>query len=114
MADLIDEIEGEGAAKRQQEGKRSLGVKRILMTQPHHRPKTVEKTSKPRFHARKPQVWKRMWEAWREVVTAFWEASARLLAGERGVEFPEGTFPPSLPFVPYAQTLMLEPRGQPI
>ena len=114
MAALIDEIDEEGAAKRQREEKRSLGVKRILMTQPQHRPKKVEKSPKPRFHALKPEVWKRMWEAWREVVTAFWEASARLLAGEREVDFPEGTFPPHLPFVPHSEILMIDARGQPV
>jgi len=113
VVDLIDEIEEEGATARELEEKTPLGVKRILAAKPAHRPKKVVKSPKPRFHARKPEVWKRMWEAWREVVSAFWEASARLLAGERDVEFPEGTFPPHLPFVPFAETLLVEPRGQP-
>ena len=30
------------------------------------------------------------------------------------VEFPEGTFPPHLPFVPFAETMAIEARGQPI
>ncbi|MCP3996871.1 MAG: hypothetical protein GY722_17680 [bacterium] len=113
MADLIAEIEVEGAGAGALEGKTSQGVKRILMTQPQHRPKTTARSPKPRFHARKPGVWKQIWEAWREVVTAFWEASERLLSGERDVEFPEGTFPPHLPFVPFAETL-IEARGQPV
>ena len=54
-----------------------------------------------------------MWEAWREVTAAFRQASARLLAGERDVGFPEGTFPPHRPFVPFAETLLIEARGQP-
>ncbi len=114
VAELIVQIEVEAAAERQQKRKSSLGVERILAYNPHHRPKAVESSPKPRFHARKPEVWKRMWEAWREIVSAFWEASARLLAGERDIEFPEGTFPPHLPFVPFAETLMIEPRGQPV
>ena len=113
VAHLIEEIEEEGAVARELEEKTSLGVKRILAAKPAHRPKKVVKSPKPRFHARKPEVWQRMWEAWREVVSAFWEASARLLAGELDVEFPEGTFPPHLPFVPFAETMLIEARGQP-
>ncbi len=60
---LIAEIEEEGARARALEGKTSQGVKRILMTQPQHRPKTAGRSPKPRFHARKPEVWKRMWES---------------------------------------------------
>ncbi|MCP3998803.1 MAG: hypothetical protein GY722_27585, partial [bacterium] len=90
VAGLIAEIEEEGARARALEGKTSQGVKRILMTQPQHRPKKTGRSPKPRFHAKNPEVWKQMWEAWREIVTAFWEASERLLAGERDVEFPEG------------------------
>jgi hypothetical protein len=54
-----------------------------------------------------------MWEAWRAITAAFREASARLLSGERDVDFPEGTFPPHGPFVPFAETLLPQPRGQP-
>ena len=111
---LIAEIEEEGAAARRREEKRSLGVKRILMTQPHHRPKVVDKSPKPRFHARNPVVWDWLLEAWREVVAAYREAAARLRSGERDIEFPEGTFPPHGPFIPFAETLMIEARGQPV
>ncbi len=49
---------------------------------------------------------KAMRDAYALVVAAHAEASARLPAGDRMVNFPEGTFPPGLPFVPFA-------RGQP-
>ena len=90
-----------------------MGVTSILSADPLYRPKKVEKSPKPRFHAKLPAVWKRMWEAWREITAAYREASARLLSGELNVEFPEGTFPPHRPFVPFAKTLLIEPRGQP-
>ncbi len=54
-----------------------------------------------------------MREAWKEVMAAFRIASARLRAGEMEVEFPEGTFPPGLPFIPFAETMTVEARGQP-
>ena len=113
VAELVGEIEQEGERERQRTGATSMGVESILSADPHYRPKKVEKSPKPRFHARHPAVWKRMWEAWREVTAEFRRASARLLAGERGVEFPEGTFPPHQPFVRFAETLLIEARGQP-
>ena len=45
-------------------------------------------------------------------IAAFREASARLREGDRGAEFPEGTFPPGLPFVPFPSTVLVA-RGQP-
>ena len=114
VAELIQEIDRETAQERERTGKRSLGVKRILAVHPHHRPMEVNKSPRPRFHARRPGVWKRLWEAWKEIISAYCEASARLLAGEHGVEFPEGTFPPHPPFVPFAETLLIEARGQPV
>jgi len=113
VADLIAEIEDEGKQERQRTGKESLGPGEVLRQDPHYRPETVERSSKPRFHALTPEVFALMWQAWAEVIAAFREASARLLSGERGVAFPEGTFPPHLPFVPFAETMTIEARGQP-
>ncbi len=113
VTELIAEIEDEGAQERQRTAKRSLGVEEILNADPHYRPEEVEKSPKPRFHAMRPEVFKLMWQAWSEVIAAFREASARLLSGERDVEFPEGTFPPHLPFIPFVKLLTIEARGQP-
>ena len=114
VADLIAEIDKEGEEERQRTGKRSSGVDKILKADPHHRPEKVEKSPKPRFHALTPAVFELMWQAWSEVIAAFREASARLLSGEREVDFPEGTFPPHLPFIPFAEAMTLEARGQPV
>ncbi len=48
---------------------------------------------------------------WRAVIAAYREAAGLLAAGERDVEFPEGTFPPRLPFVPFSLTLLIKARG---
>ncbi len=114
VADLVAEIEEEGELERQRTGRRSLGVEKILKADPHYRPEDVEKSPKPRFHAMAPEVFELLWRAWSEVIAAFREASARLLSGERDVEFPEGTFPPHLPFIRFADSLIVEARGQPI
>ena len=113
VADLIAEIEEEGERERQRKGKRSLGVDKILQADPHFRPGKVEKSPKPRFHALTAEVFELMRQAWSEIIAAFREASARLLSGELDVDFPEGTFPPHLPFIPFAEAMTLRARGQP-
>ena len=74
---------------------------------PFSSPKAVEKSPRPRFHAFRTSVWKQMREAYSLVLAAFRDAAERLRDGDRGAIFPEGTFPPGLPFIPFLG------RGQP-
>jgi hypothetical protein len=111
--DLVDEIAQEEARERARTGRRSQGAAEILRAKPHHRPKEVEGSNKPRFHAASASAFKRMWEAYREVIAAFREASVRLLEGDLEADFPEGTFPPGLPFVAFPSTVLAAARGQP-
>jgi len=46
-----------------------------------------------------------MWEMLSLVFAAYREASERLRPGDRLAVFPEGTFPPHLPFVAFASGL---------
>ncbi len=109
VVEIVARIDEEAAQERQRTGSRSLGVKKILRTSPHKRPRRVGKSPRPRFHAATKRVLQQMRKAHAEVVAAFREASQRLLAGDRDAVFPEGTFPPGLPFVPFAGGA----RGQP-
>ncbi|MCG8462978.1 MAG: hypothetical protein MI919_42380, partial [Holophagales bacterium] len=70
---------------------------------------------KKRFHASSRKELERLLEIWSGVLEVYREASARLRAGYRTAEFPEGTFPPALPFVPFSPTTpgTLETRGRP-
>jgi hypothetical protein len=110
---LRPSVAEEAARAREREGRRSLGVAKILRARPYRRPKKVEGSPKPRFHAVTEAAFRRMREAYGEVIAAFREASARLLDGDRSAEFPEGTFPPGLPFVPFPSTALARARGQP-
>ncbi len=110
VAEIVTRVDEEGARERQRKGRKSLGVKKILRVRPHKRPRRVEKSPKPRFHAATKKVLQQLRDAHAEVVVAFREASARLMAGEVDVVFPEGTFPPGLPFVPFA----IGARGHPV
>jgi hypothetical protein len=112
VAELVEKIEEDGARERRLTGARSLGAAKILRADPLSSPARIVRSPQPRFHASR-KVMKEMREALSRVIAAFREASARLRAGERDVEFPEGTFPPALPFVPFAGRLSVEARGQP-
>ena len=109
VAELVEDIDREAAVIRQDEKRSSLGVARILTADPTRRPERVEKSPKPRFHARNPAVYQAMLEIWREVVRSFREASELLRSGVRNVVFPEGTFPPGQPFVPFSSETVWEP-----
>ena len=114
VADLVEEIDRVAALERKVQGKNSLGVEKILNEDPENRPDHVEKSVKRRFHARDPEVLRAMIETWSEVIRCFREASEKLRSGVRNVVFPEGTFPPSLPFVPFSlETVQAASRGRP-
>lgn len=113
VAGLVKEIEEEGGADRQRTKKKVLGVKKIRNMDPHYRPETIEKSPKPRFHTKTRKAFKRLLDAYREVLQAHREASERLRNGDRYVNFPEGTFAPAWPFVPFLEDMTVA-RGQPV
>ena len=106
VKDVIREMERDATAERRTTGKTVLGVEAIMATDPHHRPAKLDRSPAPDFHARRKAVRQAMREAYAWVVAAYREAAERLRAGELRVRFPEGTFPPAQPFIPF-------PRGRP-
>ncbi|MCG8456455.1 MAG: transposase [Holophagales bacterium] len=114
VAELVEVIDREAAAERRRTGRPSLGVEAVMAVDPTSRPGKVEKTPKKRFHAASQEALHQLREIWSAMLAIYREASARLRAGDRKVEFPEGTFPPALPFVPFRTVPGTElARGQP-
>lgn len=107
VADLVEQVVEEAACERRRTGQKVAGVQKILRTKPLSYPKSVEKSPKPRFHTFRRAVYKTLWEAYSWVLAAYRDAADRLREGDRTAAFPEGTHPPSLPFVPFLS------RGQP-
>ena len=103
VKELVDDIDREAAEKRRKKGRTSMGAKAVMKQRPHHRPDKLKKSDAPPFHAKRKWVRKMMWEAYAWVGAAHCEASEKLRAGDRLANFPEGTFPPGLPFVPFAR-----------
>lgn len=113
IEEVVDDIDRDAACERQVLGKTSLGVPKILAQNPYDRPEQVEKSPTPRFHAFDRAVLETMLEVWSEVMRMFYAASEALRAGSRSVDFPEGTFPPALPFVPFSRAIV-GARGHPM
>ena len=106
VKELIREVEREARAERRATGKECLGAEAVMEADPHYRPEQLDRSPAPQFHARRKEAWKAMWEAYAWVVAVYREAAERLRNGDQRARFPEGTFPPRLPFIPFA-------RGQP-
>ena len=99
IATLVETIAAEARARRQGNGIKPLGPAAILAQDPLARPRKSKRSSAPRVHAASKLVRKAMYEAYAWFVACFREAAAKLRAGDRLVRFPEGSFPPGLPFV---------------
>lgn len=99
VGEVVREIEVETAARHAREGTRPLGVKAVLAQDPHDRPHELKKALAPSFHAVTQAVRRDLVEAYRWFVSAYREATQQLRQGNKGARFPEGSFPPRLPFV---------------
>jgi len=100
-AEIVQEIEEETADEHRRRGTQPLGPKKILAIPPHTRPENLKHSPAPRVHAFRKEVRQRITEAYRLFVLEYREAAARLRLGDVSVRFPEGCFPPPLPFVQY-------------
>jgi REP element-mobilizing transposase RayT len=105
VGELIEQIETETASRHAKEGTRPLGVGGVLGQNPHDRPPRTKKTPAPAFHATSKTVRKQLVEAYGWFVGAYREAAAKLLEGDLSASFPEGSFPPRLPFVGWVRDL---------
>ena len=99
IAGLVQEIEADAAAERQRSGREPLGAAAILRQHPHTCPNKSKKSPAPRFHAATKAAREALRNAYGLFLAAFREAAEKLRAGDRTVRFPNGCFPPGLPFV---------------
>ena len=99
VAALVTEIEAQATRQREETGIPSLGVDRILAQDPQSRPSHSKRSPAPFCHAAS-KAWRQLLRtAYGEFVDAFRRAAERLKGGDRNVQFPQGSFPPPLPFV---------------
>ena len=100
VAGLVKEIDADAAAERKRTGREPLGTENILRQHPHTCPNKTKKSPAPRFHAASKAAREGLRKAYGIFLAAFREAAERLKAGDRMARFPNGCFPPGLPFVP--------------
>jgi len=67
--------------------------------EPQAAPETLKKSPAPLFHAASRKIRREIYEGYKYFLAAFRDAAARLRAGEPGVAFPPGSFPPAAPWV---------------
>jgi len=96
---MIRRIEKEAERERERQGITVVGVPFLCQQDPHGRPRKMKKSPAPLVHAAS----KAARSAWREAfgifLAAYRAAAERLREGDRNAAFPEGCFPPGLPFV---------------
>ena len=96
---LVEQIERETHQMHETNGTKPAGAKWVMRQKPHRVPRAMKKSPAKRFLATLCHIIAELRRAYREFVVAYREASHRLMAGDRMVEFPPGCFPPRLPFV---------------
>jgi REP element-mobilizing transposase RayT len=99
VAALLETITSTARGRRQGAGISPLGPAAILAQHPFDRPKNSKRSPAPRVHAFSRFVRRAMHDAYAWFVASFREAAAKLRAGDRLAKFPQGSFPPGLPFV---------------
>ena len=105
VSELVKQIESETAHRYAREGTQPLGVTAILAQNPHDRPPRSKKAWAPAFHAATRVACRELVEAYGWFVGAYREAAEKLRRGDLSACFPEGCFPPRLPFVGWAPAL---------
>jgi hypothetical protein len=80
-------------------GRQPLGAEAIRRQNPTTRPNRVKKSPAPRFHVFTKGARRELYQAYSWFVAAFREAAEKLREGDRDARFPQGCFPPHLPFV---------------
>jgi hypothetical protein len=94
----IERIVAATAAARVEKGAMVLGAARLQKQHPHTQPNRIKKSPAPRFHAYAVAVRRALRTAHAAFVAAYRIAAEKLRGGDREARFPEGCFPPALPF----------------
>ena len=95
----METITVEAEVRRKETGIQPIGPAAILDQHPFAQPLKTKRSFAPRAHAFSREMSKTMYKAYAGFVAAFREAAEKLRGGDRMERFPDGSFPPGLPFV---------------
>jgi REP element-mobilizing transposase RayT len=99
IGELLTEIEAETRQMHRRNKTRPVGRETILRQNPASLPRSMKRSPLPRFHAVAKAVRQGLESSLRAFLLAYRQAADRLRRGDLRVEFPPGSFPPTLPFV---------------
>jgi REP element-mobilizing transposase RayT len=99
IADLVDTIIATAETRRKESGKEPAGAAAVRAQNPLSQPTKTKRSPAPLVHAASRRVRQEIYRMYGLFVAAFREAAEHLKAGDRSARFPEGSFPPGLPFV---------------
>jgi hypothetical protein len=99
IAEIAQEIEDETKVRLEEKGILPLGPDAIRRQSPETLPPRSKKSPAPLFLAASKRIRDDLRNAYYSFVAAFREAADQLKAGNRNALFPEGSFPPAMPFV---------------
>ena len=105
VGQVVKGIEIETTTRHARKGTQPAGVRAILSQRPHDRPRRLTRTRAPSFHAASKAVRRELVEAYDWFLAAYRDAAEKLRQGHLGGAFPEGCFPPGLPFVEWISEL---------
>ena len=100
VAEIIHEIESETRNRQYDNRTCVLGPRKILREDPHKRPATMKQSPAPLFHTATARMAAVLRQAYAWFLKAYRIAAEKLKHGDLEAVFPEGCFPPALPFVP--------------
>jgi hypothetical protein len=99
VEEIAHEIEEETKVRLDEKGVPPLGPDAIRRQSPDTIPPRSKKSPAPLFLAASKRVRDDLRNAYYSFLAAFREAADELKAGNRNALFPEGSFPPAMPFV---------------
>jgi hypothetical protein len=98
VREILEEIEADAMRRRRDGDSPCLGAHAVLKQDPHGGPAASKRSPAPFCHAFTRRVRRRIRRAYGLFCAAYREAAAKLAGGDRGALFPEGSFPPPMPF----------------
>lgn len=102
IQEMVADIEQQAVEQHRLNETAPTGVQHVFQQDPQTRPRRLKRSPAPAFHTATKEVFKLLREAQAWFIEAYREAAERLRVGELEPSFPEGSFPPALPFVAFA------------
>ncbi|MGB3564953.1 MAG: transposase [Thermoanaerobaculia bacterium] len=105
IASLLTAILDQHAPKLGRDRKLQHTLATLLAHHPHERPKKLKRSPAPWFHCASKAARRELIEAYGWFLAAYLQAADTLRSGNLKAAFPDGSFPPPLPFVGDALSL---------